>query len=76
MIQLGKEPHRIDLLTFLTGLDFDECIRRKFDAIYEGVPVAVIGREDLLKNKRATGRSKDMGDVEAFDAAELKPKGT
>ena len=74
VIQLGKEPHRIDLLTFLTGLDFEDCIRRKFDAIYDGVPISVIGREDLLKNKRATGRSKDKGDVEAFDNAERKSR--
>ncbi len=70
VIQLGKEPHRIDLLTFLTGLDFEDCAQRMFRAVYEGVPVAVIGRDDLLKNKRATGRRKDLMDVDEFERAE------
>jgi len=72
VIQLGKEPNRIDLLTFLTGVDFDDCIQRKFDAVYEGIPIAVISRDDLLKNKRATGRNKDLGDVSEFERADRK----
>jgi len=67
VIQLGREPNRIDLLTFLTGLDFDDCAQRAVAATYEGVPVKVIGLDDLLKNKRATGRAKDLLDVQEFE---------
>jgi len=67
VIQLGKEPYRIDLLTFLTALDFDECYQRKLDAVFEGVPLAVISLDDLLKNKRETARYKDLMDVEEFE---------
>lgn len=70
VIQLGREPHRIDLLTFLTGLDFDECLPRALDVRYENLPLRVIGREDLLRNKRATGRLKDRMDVDEFERAE------
>ena len=71
VIQLGREPHRIDLMTFLTGLDFDECLPRAFHARYEGIPLRVIARDDLLRNKRATGRPKDKLDVDEFERAEL-----
>jgi len=67
MIQLGVEPNRIDLLTFLTGLDFDECAKRSVSAAYEGVPVKVIGFDDLVENKRATGRDKDLLDLKQFE---------
>lgn len=67
VIQLGREPNRIDLLTFLTGVDFAECAQRAVAATYEGVPVKVIGLDDLLKNKRATGRDKDLLDVKEFE---------
>ena len=70
VIQLGRELHRIDLLTFLTGLDFDDCLPRALDVRYENLPLRVIGREDLLRNKRATGRLKDRMDVDEFERAE------
>lgn len=69
VIQLGKEPHRIDLLNFLTGLDFSDCLSRAVPATYEGVRMDVIGLDDLLRNKRATGRYKDMMDVDQFERA-------
>lgn len=67
VIQLGREPNRIDLLTFLTGLDFDDCYERRVDAEFEGQRLPIIGREDLLRNKRMTGRLKDLADVEEFE---------
>jgi hypothetical protein len=67
VIQLGREPHRIDLMTFLTGLDYDDCLPRALQVSYEDVPVRVIGVEDLLRNKRMTGRHKDLADVAEFE---------
>ena len=67
VIQLGNAPNRIDLLTFLTGLDFDACAERSVAAVYEGIPVRVISREDLIENKRATGRDKDLLDLKEFE---------
>ncbi len=66
VIQLGREPNRIDILTFLTGLDFDECVSRSVSATYEGIAVKVIGLDDLIANKKASGRPKDLLDVEEF----------
>jgi hypothetical protein len=67
VIQLGREPNRIDLLTFLTGVDFEDCWERRLETAFEGQRLPVIGLDDLLQNKRMTGRLKDLADVEEFE---------
>ena len=67
VIQFGREPNRIDILTFLTGLEFDDCMVRAVSAMYEGIPVKVISLDDLVANKKATGRDKDILDVKEFE---------
>lgn len=61
--QLGLPPHRIDLLTSIDGLTFDEAWpRRAFGELF-GHEVPLLSREDLITNKRAVGRAKDLLDV-------------
>jgi len=60
VIQLGREPNRIDLLTSVTGVTFDEAWEGRCPGELDGVAVSFIGRADLLRNKEATGRSKDL----------------
>jgi hypothetical protein len=67
VIQLGYEPNRIDLLTSVTGVTFDEAWAEKAEGELDGVPVNFIDRSALLRNKEATGRSKDL-----IDAIELR----
>jgi len=64
VVQLGYPPYRIDLLTRITGVDFDEAWSRHIDVVLAGVIVPFIGREDLIANKRATGRPQDVADVQ------------
>jgi hypothetical protein len=64
VVQLGQEPNRIDLMTSLTGVTADEVWRTREKASLDGVPVNFIGRAALLRNKDATGRSKDRIDAE------------
>lgn len=64
VLQLGYPPIRIDLLTSVTGLVFDECYPNVIKAIIDGVETFVIDKESLIKNKRATGRNRDLGDIE------------
>lgn len=67
VIQLGLPPDRIDVLTSITGIpDFDDAWRDRSEHEVRGIPVPFLGRESLLRNKRATGRSKDLADVEAL----------
>jgi hypothetical protein len=61
--QIGLPPRRIDLLTAISGVTFDEAWASHIDTEIGGRSVAVIGRDALLRNKRATGRDKDLLDV-------------
>lgn len=67
IIQLGRPPNRIDLLTSISGVDFDEAVRDCVTVSMDGVPVKLIGRRALLKNKRSTGRTKDRADAEEIE---------
>lgn len=64
VVQLGREPQRIDLLTFVSGVEFDEAYDHRVDVDMGGVSVPVIGRAELRRNKLATGRLRDLADVE------------
>lgn len=64
VVQLGQPPNRIDLLTSISGIDFDTAWSSRVEATLDEQPVNVLGLEELLRNKRASGRQKDLADVE------------
>ena len=64
VFQLGLPPGRIDVLTDLTGLTFDEAWPDRVEQPLEDMKIPIIGREAFVRNKKATGRAKDLGDVE------------
>ena len=66
VFQMGLPPVRIDVLTELSGLTFSEAWSTRTRAAFGPVMADVIGREAFIKNKRATGRAKDLGDIEAL----------
>lgn len=65
--QIGLPPRRIDILTEISGLAFEEAWRSRVLQIVGDVEVPFLGRDALLKNKRASGRAKDLADVEALE---------
>lgn len=67
VIQLGLPPNRIDILTGISGVGFDEVWAGRAEADLDGLPVAFIGKVQLLENKRATGRTKDLADAEELE---------
>jgi predicted nucleotidyltransferase len=69
VFQIGVAPRRIDILTAIDGVTFDEAWRRRVTIELDGVVVPVIGREDLIRNKRASGRPKDVADLDWLDRA-------
>ena len=69
VVQLGVPPVRIDLITSLTGLSWDEVFAGRIAGSYGDVPVDYIGREQFIANKRATGRQKDLADLEMLGEA-------
>jgi len=66
VIQLGRPPVRIDILTSLTGVPWKKAYASKKKGKYGALPVFFINRELLLKNKRSVGRKKDQADLEAL----------
>lgn len=66
VVQLGVPPVRIDLVTSLTGVSWPEAFSGKAAGTYGDIPVYFIGREQFLANKRATGRKRDLADIEAL----------
>jgi hypothetical protein len=63
MLQLGHPPNRVDILTFLDGCDYGTAVGRKMRATLQGREVYVIGLEDYVATKRASGRAKDTDDL-------------
>jgi predicted nucleotidyltransferase len=63
VVQIGVEPSRIDLLTRISGVDFDEAWGNKVSITIDDLEIYVLSKADLLKNKSATGRDKDQGDI-------------
>jgi len=63
VFQIGIAPRRIDLLTSIDGVQFDEAWLQRKTIDVEGLTVAVIGRSHLIQNKKAVGRPQDLADV-------------
>lgn len=68
VVQLGVPPVRIDLVTTLTGVTWEEVWSARTELATAGIRIAVIDRATFVKNKRATGRPKDLVDAGLVDA--------
>ena len=67
VFQIGVEPSRIDILTAITGVAFDDAWENRLFIELDDIKLNVIGRDDLIVNKRACGRPKDIADAETLD---------
>ena len=74
VFQIGVEPRRIDILTSIEAVTFDEAWPRRKSIVVDAIPIPVIGRDDLLKNKQNTGRTKDRADAEWLEAHPSTPE--
>jgi hypothetical protein len=66
VVQFGLPPYRIDILTAISGVAFDEAWRERVEDRFEDVQVPFIGRAAFIRNQRASGRKKDLADLEAL----------
>jgi hypothetical protein len=64
VVQLGIKPNRVDILTSISGLSFDEAWDSRTQGNLEGIEARFIGRDALILNKESTGRAKDLGDAD------------
>ncbi len=67
VIQLGRAPHRIDLLTSISGVSIDEAFATKVSAELDEIAVAFLSKRLLIANKRAVGRPRDLADLTELD---------
>jgi predicted nucleotidyltransferase len=75
VFQIGNSPRRIDILTRISGVEFERAYANRKTISVAGMDVPIISLEDLIANKRATGRTQDLADVEKLQSvsAEKKP---
>src|SRR5262249_928137 len=66
IFQIGVEPIRIDVMTLIDGVQFEEAWPDPMSSKFADQPVAVLAREHLIKNKLAAARMQDLADVEAL----------
>lgn len=67
VIRMGHPPMRIELLTGVSGIDFPAAFSRRHDVTIDGVSIPMINRVDLVHNKRAAGRPRDLDDLTHLD---------
>lgn len=63
VFQIGVEPNRVDILTSVDGLEFSEAWENRVYLVVDGIDIVQLSKADLLKNKQATDRDKDQGDI-------------
>ena len=64
--EFGLPPYRVDRMTSISGVDFDDAWTSRIHGMIEGIEVPVIGQASFIANKRATGRRKDAADLESL----------
>jgi len=68
ILRMGIPPFRLEISTEIDGVDFNECYANRTTLIFEGFPINLISLPDLIRNKEASGRLKDLADVEELKA--------
>jgi len=64
VFSFGKPPVSIEILKEITGVGFEQVYKNAIDSVFEGIPMKIIHMNDLKKNKSASGRPKDINDLE------------
>lgn len=64
VVRMGNPPLRIEVLTFIDGVEFSKCYRKRQAVTIDGIKVNFISLQDLKKNKEASARHRDLDDIE------------
>jgi predicted nucleotidyltransferase len=72
IFQIGNSPRRIDIITDISGVKFEQAYANKTAILIEDIEVPVISLEDLIANKRASARAQDLADVEKLESVLLQ----
>lgn len=71
ILRMGYPPLRVEVLTSISGVEFNECYQDRVEANLDGVEVSMISLRCLRKNKQASGRHKDLNDLENLPVPDL-----
>jgi len=72
IVQLGYPPHRIDLITDISGVKFEDCYPNRKEVNFEEVEISFISLDDLITNKKKSGRLQDLADAEKLEKGRKK----
>ena len=75
LIRAGFEPMRLEILNRISGVTFDDCYSNRMEVEIDSVRIMVIGRDDLIANKLASGRDKDLLDVRKLTKGAVSKRG-
>jgi hypothetical protein len=64
IVRMGVPPFKLEIVTFIDGVEFEGCYERRVVGVLDGVEVNLISLRDLIANKAASGRAKDRNDLE------------
>ena len=67
IVQIGVAPCRVDIISKISGVNYADAVTRAVPKMIDGVPVRIISLDDLIANKKASGRAKDIADVEVLE---------
>ncbi len=67
IFQIGVAPCRVDIISKISGVSYADAVTRAVPKTIDGIPVRLISLEDLIANKKASGRAKDLADVEILE---------
>lgn len=67
IFRMGRSPVQIDIINEASGINFEDCYTRRNRITVEDIHISMIAKEDLIKNKKASGRHRDLADIESFE---------
>jgi len=67
VFRMGVSPIQIDIINEASGISFDDCYARREVLVADDLPISTISRADLIRNKRASGRHRDLADIEFLE---------
>lgn len=70
VFQIGVPPVRVDVITSIDGVEFEDAWPDRLETVFDGLPVSVLSRHHLIANKKAAGRTQDLADVERLESNE------
>jgi hypothetical protein len=74
ILYMGKPPTRVDIFKSIPGVEFEQAFAKRVETEWDGVPVSILGLEDLIAAKRAAGRAQDLLDVAALEQSLRTPR--